>query len=342
MPATTIMDCLRQLENFTPRMETATPVNRVPRNNNFDNGHIFYAVLEYAIQFSPEREKMTYYYSISQKLLIASRQNDRHVAGYLLNKLVDNGVSRVRLGTELSYHALHSVFNPAIAYYYYFLLHDYTNAEKYMLALLENIDYLIAHGFRDGMYMKIEQYLNTSRVYFNAGEYEKSAVYAREVMQYLLSDDPCTFEFAFRDVMHSSKQLTSILDLFFNGLIFKTLAKAGPGDFYRNRFLVSVFSDLDITYNRVMDQDLRQSITAFRLILEDRGEEALTVILDSRIFESHIPSSLRYFLLNWLLLRDEAGEIPDQLRNSIVDYQRNELRLSDAQIGISQTQPAAA
>jgi len=335
-----IKDYLQQFADYTPPETAEAPrEDHSLRSVNFDNGHIFYGLLEYVLQLSPNREEYTYYYSLSQKLLRTSRSREQHISRYFLDKLMENA-AQIPTGDTVDYHALNSIFNPVVGYYYYYVLHDYEGAEKYMLELLRNIDFMIAHGFEDGMYMKIEQYLNISRVYFNAGQYEKAAKYAKEVMCYLLSREQESFEFPFSQSLRTKAQLDSILALFFNGLIFKALPKAGTDDFFRHPFLVAVFGDIDVAYNELMDAPLAAAIDAFQLILRREHDTALDKILANAVFEKHVPTSLRYFLLHFLLQYDAVyALLPDTLKDGLAAYQQHELRLSAAQIRMPETQP---
>jgi hypothetical protein len=341
MMNTRIADYLQQFADYTPPETAETPRQANPlRTVDFDNGHIFYGLLEYALRYSPlNREAYTYYYSLSQKLLRTSRQEEYHVSKYFLEKLTTNA-SQIPVGETVDYHALHSIFNPVIGYYYYFVLRDYQGAEKYMLELLRNIDFMIGHGFEDGMYMKIEQYLNTARVYFNAGRYDDGARYAREVMAYLLSSEKESFEFPFSQTLRSKAQLESVLALFFNGLIFKSLPTPGVDNFFRHPFLIAVFADINVPYNERIDESLANAIDAFRLILQGHEKAALEKILANDVFGKQVPTSVRYFLLHFLLQYDNAYELlPDTLKEQLAVWQQHELRLSATQIRMPEVQP---
>ncbi|NML40003.1 hypothetical protein HHL17_22570 [Chitinophaga sp. G-6-1-13] len=335
MNASIIADYLKQFEDYAPEPPKEADSSAASSNSNkFDNGHIFYALLEYIIRELPEREKHTYCYSLSQKLLRVCQSKERNVATYFVNK-VEEQYALLNEEQALEYHALRSIFNPVMAYYHYYLQHDYERAEGYMLGLLENIDYLIGHGFLDGMYMKIEQYLNTARVYFNAGQYDKSARYARVVMQYLLSSGKETFEFPFSEVLRSANQLNSILALFFNGLIFKALAKPESGAFFRNDFLLAVFREMDISFNEMMEPATRDALAILLRISEGEEEEGLEMALDTQIFNEKVPASMRYFVLTALLHHNNAGDLlPEPLKNNIRLYQEKELGLTASQINV--------
>jgi hypothetical protein len=344
MKENNIIAYLGQFEHLTPVANVAaTNSNGMPARQNNDLDHIFYAILEYALRFSSDKTKYTYYYSLSQKLLRACHLGENKVATYFLEKFEGEKVSREQFENDVSYQALHSIFNPAIAYYYYHVKHDYVSAEKCMINSLANIDFLIEHGFDDGVYMKIEQQLNTFRVYFNAGEYDKAILYARKVMPFLLSSEKETYQFPFSKVLRNQKQLHSILNLFFNGIIFKTLGKASEDNFFQNNILVSIFSDLDVSYNEMLDGETAKTIDAFILILKNRAEEAADKIMATNVFDKSVPRSLRYFILSFLLQYGDVKEkLPEHLNNSIFTYQKDELNLSDAQLKITGTQPVEA
>ncbi|QHS63769.1 hypothetical protein [Chitinophaga agri] len=332
MNASRIVDYLQLFEDYAPAPEKEPPGQVASKSNNFDNGHIFYALLEYVIKELPEREHYTYCYCISQKLLRVCRAKEHNVATYFVDKIGEQ-YNRLNQDLALEYHSLQSIFNPVMAYYHYYLRHDYDNAEKYMLVLLDNIDFLIGHGFRDGMFMKIEQYLNTSRVYFNAGRYDESARYGREVMRYLLSNAKETFEFPFSDVLASQNQLRSILDLFFNGLIFKALANPESGSFFQHPFLLSVFANMDIAYNELIAPDTVKALEIFLLISEGKEEEGLDMAINANIFHEEVPASLQYFVLSALLNHQNAGDLLSaSLKDNIRIYQEKALKLSVAQI----------
>lgn len=323
---------------------TNAATNSRPRLD-YDRDHIFYAILQYALKFSSEKTRYTYFYSLSQKLLRACWQREFAVSTYYLEKLESDRVARESFENDISYHALYSVFNPAIAYYYYQLKKDYNAAEARMLRSLDDIEFLIKHGFNDGVFMKIEQHLNTFRVYHNAGDLEKAVFYARMVIRFLLSSEKESYDFPFAVVMRSQKQLNAILNLFFNGMIYKSIARTeDPEQFFHNSYLVSIFSDLDVPYNTSMDSDLGRTIDAFVLIINGKDEEAVSKILaNERVFDPQTPVSIRYFIMAFLLHYGDVREKADeQLKNSIFTYLRTGLNLPETHLKVFNTYKEAA
>lgn len=338
-----ILTYLAQLDQLTPSVEAPATSNVPTVRQNDDLGHIFYAILSYALKFSDEKIKYTYFYSLSQKLLRACNLGEKKVATYFLDKFEGDKVARPQFENEVSYQALHSIFNPAIAYYYYRVKHDYPTAEKYMLDSLKNVDFLIDHGFDDGVYMKIEQQLNTFRVYSSAGLKDESIRYAREVMSYLLSKDKETYQFPFSNVLGNKNQYHSILNLFFNGIVFKTLAKESDENFFKNEILVNIFTGLNVEYNEWLDVELAKTIDAFVMILNNDHESAVDKILETNVFDKSVPRSLKYFMLTFLLQYGDVKEkLSEELSSRIFTYQKEELHLSDAQIKVIKSPLAAA
>jgi hypothetical protein len=332
-----IIGYLHLFEKYTPtiKKESEKSKDSESKNKSYDSGHIFYALLKYVRPTQEVREKHIYCYTLSEKLFRVCREKEPNVASYFVDKILQQNCS-LDPNNLLEYHSIKSILNPVLAYYYYYLNKDYDSAQKYMVELLNNIDFLIDHGFDDGMYMKIEQYLNLSKVYFNAGKYSDSAQFAREVIKYLMSNGSESFQFPFSSVLSFEGQYQSILQSFINGILSKAIGKTDTLNSLHNGYLSSIFDNLNITYNDNISSSVKDSLEIFLLILNDRLMEGLEKSIKSNIFNKQVPTTIQRFILSTLLnFQDVSQLIPLDLKRSIYSYQLNELNLSTSNIRIN-------
>ncbi|GAA3953255.1 hypothetical protein GO495_22105 [Chitinophaga oryziterrae] len=303
-----------------------------PNTVEYDKGHIFYAVQEFASDFCNERVKHAYFYGMHQKLLRACQNKDMNLAGYFLSKLENNPVVKNESENLISRNTLESIINPSVAYYYYAEGNNYQKAADYLALSLENIDYLIDTGFRDGMYMKIEQYLNSFRVAVSAGNFEEATSYAKDVMLYLLSSGREKFQFPFSEVLRSADQLKGILDMYINAIVFKTTGiplLTGNGE----EVLLTVFSDGPASYGAYVGDELKAALAGFISVLSNAGPVTASEELLAAVFSQKAPASIQYFVLRRLI-----DSFPEEMFSDsttlvkLEEYCRKVLHLTDRQM----------
>lgn len=329
-----IIEYLQLFESYTPTVERELEKSKdsVSNYKSYDSGHIFYALLNYVQLTLNNREKLTYNYILSEKLFRVCREKEPNVASYFVDKILKQ-YCELDSNNPLEYHTIKAILNPVLAYYYYYLDKDYDNAQKYMIELLDSIDFLIDHGFDDGMYMKIEQYLNISKVYFNAGNHSQSAIYSRAVIKYLLSNEAETFQFPFSKILSFEGQYESILKSFLNGILFKAVGNTNIGNSLQNPYLSSVFDNLNISFNDKINSDLKNSLDIFLLILDNKVEKGLEKSIKSDIFNKQVPTSIQHLILAALMNFQNVSElIPLDLKIVIQNYQNNELKFTPSNI----------
>jgi len=293
---------------------------------HYDKHHIFYSVLIYlASKYGNENLiDYIYFYNQYEKLLNQSRENNLNIGIYYINK-IKNLHKNYEYKSDLVKNGLDSLYHPAIAYYYYFVTKEYNLAEYYILESLKNIDFLISNGFKDGIFMKIEQWLNTFRVYYNMGNEDKAMFYSTEVLSYILGEDNSLFQIPFREVQQYESQLTQILDLFFNGVIFKVLSTSSGKAFFNNIFLLQILENLkNRDYNKNLS--IHNSINIMYLILTN-NKSAVSEILNTNIFTQEIPKSIRYFILKFLIKELNFDLLEEKIKDQIIQYEKNELLL---------------
>lgn len=332
-----IIEYLHLFEKYTPTSEKELEESKELESNhkNYDSGHIFYALLKYVRPTEEVREKLIYNYILGEKLFRVCKEKEPNVSSYFVDKILEQN-NNLDPNNLLEYHSVKSILNPVLAYYHYYLNKDYDNAQKYMVELLDNIDFLIDHGFEDGMYMKIEQYLNISKVYFNAGKYSESALFAREVIKYLMSNEKESFQFPFSSVLSFEGQYQSILQSFINGILSKAIGKIDTLDPLHNDYLFSIFDNLNIPYNDNINPYLKDSLDIFLLILNGKQMDGMEKSIKSNIFNKQVPTSIQHFILaNMLNFQNVFQLIPSDLKSSIYAYQLNELNISTSKLRIN-------
>jgi hypothetical protein len=301
--------------------------------SEYDRGHIFYAVQEFASNCCNERVKHAYFYGLHQKLLRACLNKDKHLAGHFLSRLENNHIVKNESENLLSRHTLESIINPSVAYYYYTVGNDPAKAASYLTASLENIDYLIEAGFKDGMYMKIEQYLNSFRVAISSGNLADAASYAKDVTVYLLSAEKEKFEFPFAEVLRSPAQLKAILEMYMNAIIFKTLGNPLLEEHVKESLLLSVFSNDPINYNTNVEHELKTALAVFSSFLVKADPEMLSEEAIASVLAAKVPSSVQYYMLTRLLENTSEELLPDNTSLfKVEEYCRKVLQLNNNQM----------
>lgn len=283
--------------------EEPARVSRPKLSPDNDKNHIFYALLAYNEEKkSNNKLRFTYLYSLHQKLLRASLLKEWNLAEHFKKKieLEDHFLGE----SSFSKTSMLSVRDPAIAFYYYYLIKDYNAALKYMIASLGSIDVLINDGFKDGMFMKIEQFLNTFRVHYNAKNYTDAAYFGKEVLSYLLGNDSEHFQFPIKDVIRSSQQYHEILHLYLNSIFSKSIKNGNDFEVNEN-FLVVAIGNIQLRADREIDSLLLESLRLIQLFITSDQKIALESLVTTNVFNVNVPVYIQYYFIQ--ILKNYVG-----------------------------------
>lgn len=304
----------------------------------YDRNHIFYAILQFVVNQSPSSDKFYCFYlqTLSEKILNYVRREEKNVCLHYFDK-IEAVTAAHHYKDKVTEEGMKSLYFPTMAYYYYTLGKDNEKALGLMFETLKCVDTLIEAGFDDGMYMKIEQYINTYRVYHNMQQWDNAYKFIYEVIAYLLGNEVPDFQIPFQNVMSSRKQLYDIYNLFFNGVIFKCLNNYPSNNFFEQPLLLQLVNDILELENPLADTFLVDALQAMQYILTQQYAKALEKIGNQNIFHAEIPSSIRHFLLAFMLEQQGGVDVLDTtLATKVAAYQKNVLRLSPLQIAKSQ------
>jgi hypothetical protein len=306
-----------------------------------DKNHVFYALLSYNRDKSDNKLRFTYLYSLHQKLLRASLLKEWHIAEHFKLKIE---LEEHLLGeSDFSKTSMLSIRDPAIAFYYYHLKKDYNAALQYMSSSLKNIDILINDGFSDGMFMKIEQLLNTFRVHYTAGNYVDAANFAKHVFSYVVGSSNDFFQFPLKEVIRSNHQLHEILHLYINSILSKSINLENEPK-ANNDFLIAAINDIHIPLNTEIEPLFVESFNLIKLFLLPTKDEAFDKLLRTDVFNKDVPVYIQHYLLITLLAHPGVIEGASlDLLSRIGKYQKSILKLGNLgkKININQENLAA-
>lgn len=275
-----------------------------------EKNHIFYALSKYVVPKADNFVAFTYLYSVHNKLLRDCWGKNFNMAEYHKNELLQDSLYENvnTVGKE----AMFAITNPAIAFYYYKLLHHYDEAIIKLNESVQNIDFMIADGFKDGMFMKIEQKLNMFRVYASDKNYSQATKHAVELLDYIVGSEAFNFEFPFQEVVQNPTMYHNIINLYVGSFIGRARVNSSD-DLYDDGFLKDIFCNLSLKFNELIDPEVKVALQSVPYLLSGETEEAFAILSSTDVFNSPVPLQLQALILSSLLKQDGVYDLMDKL-----------------------------
>lgn len=291
------------------------------QNKNLRPSHIFNSILTFILANSDKPNKLDYItlFCNYEKLLNYSRKKDYNICEFYVNR-INEYHNQIRFPTKLEENGLNSLYHPAIAYYHY-SCSRYNVAVTYMDKSLKNIDYLIISGFKDAIFMKIEQYLNKFRLCYDMKNFEEAIALATDVLAFIIQKDSnqkfC--HYPLRDVILSDNQYFQLFSLFVNTIIFKVIRNFKTKDeIFDNIFLISlVTAIIKNTEATNSNANVASSIKILKLIFVEKNLNEKTLLNNEFYANILIPNSIKYILLEYVVKINPDYKVSMNLEKAI-------------------------
>ena len=305
---------------------TSFQENNLLNNNSnieYTKNNIFHAILDFIISENNSLNKMDYltlFYTY-EKLLDHARMRDYNICEYYVDKI--NFLHKeVEFDSNLSFQGMNSLYNPAIGYYYY-SIKDFDQSIQHMLSSIQNINELINYGFHDATFIKIEQYLNIFRLYYDFQLSNEAVQYAINVINYILGEVNYHFEeYPIEKVIRNENQYNEIIIIFFNAIIFKILRNySDVNDIFKDNTLRIFFSCLFYSDEKSKNY-IFEAIDLLKNIFErDLDSECFCQIICNKevLFNTKVPSSIRFILFKFILNKMNFSETTKEVISKYED-----------------------
>lgn len=304
-------------------------------NDDKSNGsqHIFHSILNYVIKNSDSSKKLDYlmlFYNY-EKILDYSRKKDYNICEYYLNR-VSEYHDLVNFTSELEEQGLKSLYNPTIAYYHY-SRKQYNEAMIYMNSSIKNIDFLINSGFKDAVFMKVEQCLNSFRLLYEMHDYESAILVASELLSYIINQneiqDFCIY--TIDSVIVNDFQYIKLFSLFIDSIIYKVIRQySRKEEIFNSSFLHSLVTRVsNNVQSEIQNQIVKNSIEILQMIFIDKCQNELVLNKKEYFNDSNIPNSVKYLLVEYLLMLNPKYSLCSQVEpvvNHLLAHEKYRLK----------------
>lgn len=295
---------------------------------DYDRNHVFFDILRFSSSKTPKEEKLDMYYQFNcyQRILDNARSGKPKIAQFWIDHL--NGAPKDYSSIE-SLNGMNSLYYPAVAFYAY-MQKDYPVALLQLGESFKSIDILFEAGFKEAIFMKIEQKLNEFRIHYSMKQEDEAIHVMSSLLSYLVSEQPdVDFKINAGAISRNQDEVIGLLNYCFDSLFFKVYRSKNYMESFQDDLMLKIMRNVQQTIAPDFSY-LKKPMEAFCMVLMEDKTHFSQEFNVPELLDDRLPSMMRYAFIVFLMRLFEEDNIDlTVLVSTFKEYNKSNLKLPD-------------